>query len=245
MDDLGTNTTPAAAAAAVAVAQSKWGDEDNDSSGSAVDNWDDMDSEEESSSDEKPVAAAPKPKKEPISVRIAKKQAEREAKRAEAKLAAGEDSDVDEEDLVSRKLRERQRQIESDQDAINDLFTGMSVKDAKNGDVLTQLVPKTQPEFDELQAALVSRIQKVQGHRLYFGFLEKLIRELAVPLGDADVRRLSSTLTALASEKQRAAREAVKGKKKNKKAVLATGPPKTQVDMTDYSRDFDDFDDFM
>ncbi|PIA18927.1 translation initiation factor eIF3 subunit [Coemansia reversa NRRL 1564] len=244
MDDLGTNTTPAAIAK-VAAAQNKWGDEDNDSSGSAVDNWDDMDSEEESSSDEKPVAPAPAPKKEPISVRIAKKQAEREAKLAEAKLAAGEDSEVDEEDLVSRKLRERQRQIESDQDAINDLFTGMSVKDVKNGDVLTQLVPKTQSEFDELQTALVSRIQKAQGHRLYFGFLEKLIRDLAVPLGDADVRRLSSTLTALASEKQRAAKEAVKGKKKNKKAVLATGTPKTQVDMTDYSRDYNDFDDFM
>ncbi|KAJ2313098.1 Translation initiation factor 3 subunit J component [Coemansia sp. RSA 2611] len=222
------------------VAKSKWGDEDADSAGEAPDDWDASSSESES--EKKVGVPAPKPKtKKSLSERIAERQAEREAKKAEARAAA---EDSDEDDAQSRKQRERQMQLESDRQIAEDLFSGLTIKDTQVQDTLTTLNPKTQEDFDEFQRALVERIQKAQSSRLYFSFLEKLVRELALPLKDSEIRKISSTLTAVASEKQKATRDQTKGKKKNKKTTLAGAPAKGQMDMTDYSR-YDDFDDFM
>ncbi|KAJ1777055.1 Translation initiation factor 3 subunit J component, partial [Coemansia sp. RSA 2523] len=145
------------------------------------------------------------------------------------------------------KLRQRQLEIDSDRQAAEDLFAGITIKDAQAKDVLTH-TPKTQDEFDEFQKALVEQIEKAKSSRLYFSFLEKLVRELALPLKDSEVRTISSALNALASEKQKASRDLAKGKKKNKKATLGGVQKTAEVDMTDYSRGydkFDDFDDFM
>ncbi|KAJ2774474.1 Translation initiation factor 3 subunit J component, partial [Coemansia nantahalensis] len=228
-------------------AVNRWGDEDEDSD-SSVAEWDEMsssDDEEKKAAKAAAAAAAEaaKPKKKTIAERIAEKQAEREAKRAELMKALEDDSD--EEDGMSRKQRERELQIESDLRVSEDLFAGLTIKDTEVKETLLTLDPKTQEEFDEFLKALVDRIQKVQSRRLYLAFLEKLIRELALPLKDADVRKIASSLTALASEKQKAAKDALKtGKKKNKKATLG-GTAKSGVDTTDYSRGYEDFDDFM
>ncbi|KAJ2908054.1 Translation initiation factor 3 subunit J component [Coemansia aciculifera] len=135
-------------------------------------------------------------------------------------------------------------ELEADASNVDDLFAGLTVKDAKIKDVLTALYPKTEAEFDELQSVLVERIQKSQSHRLYVQFLEKLIRELALPLKDVDVRKFSSTLTTLANEKQRIARDATKKKKPTTKKPTLVTAPKAKMDMNDYSNDYDD-DDFM
>ncbi|KAJ2848790.1 Translation initiation factor 3 subunit J component [Coemansia brasiliensis] len=222
------------------VAKSKWDDEDEDSD-EELDDWD-----VSSSSDEEKKTSVPAPqpkKKKTLGERIAERQAEREAKKAAALEALEADSDSDQ-DGLTRKQRERQMQLESDRLAAEDLFAGFTIKDEGINNTLTTLVPKNQEEFNDLQKALVERIEKSKSHRLYASFLEKLVRELALPLKDSEVRKISSTLTALASEKQKAARDASKGKKKNKKATLGGGPAKSQIDMTDYTRDVDDFDDF-
>ncbi|KAJ2675620.1 Translation initiation factor 3 subunit J component [Coemansia sp. RSA 1085] len=222
------------------VAKSKW--EDEEESDLAPDEWDASSSEEES----KPSVPAPQPKKKSMGERIAERQAERQAKKAAALEALEADSDSDQ-DGLTRKQRERQMQLESDRLVAEDLFAGLTIKDEGINSTLTTLVPKNQEEFNELQKALVERIEKSKSHRLYGSFLEKLVRELALSLKDSEVRKISSTLTALASEKQKAAKEALKGKKKNKKATVVTGAAKSQIDMNDYTRedDFDDFDDFM
>ncbi|KAJ2836326.1 Translation initiation factor 3 subunit J component [Coemansia erecta] len=209
------------------VVKSKWDDEDADGSDEAPEAWD-------ASSDSEAEAGvsvpAPQPKKKKtVAERIAEKQAEREAKKAEIAVADSDDSD---EDAVAKKLRQRQLEIDSDRQAAEDLFAGITIKDAQAKDVLTH-TPKTQDEFDEFQKAL---------------FLEKLVRELALPLKDSEVRTISSALNALASEKQKASRDLAKGKKKNKKATLGGVQKTAEVDMADYSRGydkFDDFDDFM
>ncbi|KAI8325448.1 translation initiation factor eIF3 subunit [Martensiomyces pterosporus] len=233
----------------VAVPKKKWDDEEEDSDSSIPDNWDESESEEsEEEKDAKQPLPVPesKPKvKKNLAERIAERQAEREAKKAEHHADAGDDdSEVDEEDIVSRKLRARQLQVESDLQNTEELFAGLTVKDTQINNALASLNPKTVAEFDEFQKALVERIQKSQTQRFYGQFLEKFIRELADPLKDVDIRKISSMLTTLANEKQRAARDAIKGKKKSKKAVVKA-PPKDQMDMTDYSRGYDDFDDFM
>ncbi|KAJ1945861.1 Translation initiation factor 3 subunit J component [Linderina macrospora] len=233
----------------VKVPKKKWGDEDEDSDSSAPDNWDNSSDESESEDDDdKPKQAAvpaPKPKvKKSLSERIAERQVEREARKKEL-LGDDDDSEVDEEDIVSKKMQVRRAQVESDLQNTEDLFSGLTVKDTKVADVLSTINPKNQAEFDEFRKALVERIQKTQSHRMYVGFLESLIRDLALPLKDVDVRKFSSVLTTLANEKQRAARDAAKGKKKGGKKAVVKAPPKEQLDMNDYSRNFDDFDDFM
>ncbi|KAJ2464933.1 Nonsense-mediated mRNA decay protein 5 [Coemansia sp. RSA 2322] len=235
------------AAPAVVVPKKKWDDEENDSDSSIPDDWDASDSEESetegTSAEAKGDAATDtKPaKKKSLAERIAERQAERESKKA----AGGDGLDFD--DIgPSRKQREVQMQLESDMKNADDLFAGLTVKDVKIKDALTGLNPKTEAEFDELQAALVERIQKCQSHRLYSQFLEKLMRDLALPLKDVDVRKFASVLTTLANEKQRNARDATKKKKStSKKAAVVTSAPKDKVDMNDYSNDVDDYDDFM
>ncbi|ORX71479.1 translation initiation factor eIF3 subunit [Linderina pennispora] len=212
----------------VKVPKKKWDDEEEDSDSSAPDNWDNSSDESESGGRRQVQADS---------------GAEREAKKKE--LLGSDDSEVDEEDIVSRKLQARRAQVASDLQNTEDLFAGLTVKDTQVADVLNTINPKTQAEFDEFRKALVERIQKTQSQRLYVSFLEGLIRELALPLKDVEVRKFSSVLTTLANEKQRAARDAAKGKKKGGKKAVVTAPPKEQLDMNDYSRDFDDFDDFM
>lgn len=77
-------------------------------------------------------------------------------------------------------------------------------------------------------------------------FLDGLFRELGQGCRDADVRKFASTLTTLANEKQKAAKDALKTKKKGSaKPSLATTKVNTVVDTRDYSNDYDEFDDFM
>lgn len=59
---------------------------------------------------------------------------------------------------------------------------------------------------------------------------------------DMDVRKAASSLTALANDKQRQQKEALKNSKKTKaKAQPAAKPAQTR----EYSTTYDDFDDFM
>ncbi|KAJ2063321.1 Translation initiation factor 3 subunit J component [Coemansia sp. S146] len=233
----------------VAVPKKKWDDEESDGDDSIPDEWDASDAEE--SEDDKAatksaaVAAKPTKKKTPEE-RWAERQAERQAAKAEMMAAGGFDEIGSEDDGESKQMRERRLQLESDASNVDSLFAGLTVKDTKTKDVLTALIPKTEAEFDELQTALVDRIQKSQGHRLYVQFLEKLIRELALPLKDVDMRKFSSTLTTLANEKQRMSRDASKKKKTtSKKAAVVTSTPKAKMDMNDYGNAYDEFDDFM
>ncbi|KAJ2834431.1 Translation initiation factor 3 subunit J component [Coemansia furcata] len=229
----------------VAVPKKKWDDEESDDD-SIPDEWD-ASSASESEDDKASTAAqpaAPKKKMTPEE-RWAQRQAERQAVREQVKAAGGFDEDSEEDD-ESRRARERRQQQESDASNVDSLFEGLTVKDTKIKDVLTALIPKTEAEFDELQTALVDRIQKSQSHRLYTQFLEKLIRELALPLKDVDMRKFASTLTTLANEKQRIVRDASKKKKTtSKKAAVVTSTPKAKMDMNDYSNAYDEFDDFM
>ncbi|KAF9913419.1 Translation initiation factor 3 subunit J component [Lobosporangium transversale] len=106
--------------------------------------------------------------------------------------------------------------------------------------------PKTKEQFAEFTTELVALIQKHEKQGLYVSFLEGLFRELSQGVRDVDVRKFASTLTTLANEKQKAAKEAQKTKKKgSNKPSLATAKVDTVIDTKDYSNDYDEFDDFM
>ncbi|KAJ2662907.1 Translation initiation factor 3 subunit J component [Coemansia sp. RSA 1200] len=243
MSDWEDFETKDAAPAFAPPRKNKWGEEESDSD--IPDNWDDSDN----SDDEKPQPAAaavpaPKPKtKKTFAEKIAERQAEREAQRSAAEGAFDDDSDEDE-NGNGKNERDRQRQVEADMQNTDDLFAGLTIKDTEVNKTIINMNPKTQAEFDEFQKALVERIQKCQSSRPYVQFLEKFIRELALPLKDIEVRKFASTLTALANEKQKAGRDNKSKKKTNKKAAVVTAP-NNQMDMNDYSRGYEDFDDFM
>ncbi|KAJ2556238.1 Translation initiation factor 3 subunit J component [Coemansia sp. RSA 1933] len=241
MSDWEDSDTNNAAPVVAPPRKNKWGEEESESD--VPDNWDESDN----SSDEEDAKAAdvpaPKPKtKKTLAEKIAERQAEREAKKAVLENNLYDDSDED--DGLTTTERERMRQVESDMQNTDDLFAGLTVKDAEINKTIVNMNPKTQADFDQFQKALVERIQKCQANRAYVPFLEKFIRELALPLKDVDVRKFASTLTSLANEKQRAGRDTKTKKKSGKKAAVVAAP-KNQVDMTDYSNGYDDFDDFM
>jgi translation initiation factor 3 subunit J len=65
---------------------------------------------------------------------------------------------------------------------------------------------------------------------------------MVVSLSLEDTRKISSTLTAMINEKQKAQKSGGK-KKKGKISLQAT--PRGDLDMTNYEKTYDDFDDFM
>ena len=54
----------------------------------------------------------------------------------------------------------------------------------------------------------------IQKQSIYVNFINEFIRELCLPLRDADVRKVANTLSTLASEKQKQIKEKEKSKKK-------------------------------
>lgn len=62
---------------------------------------------------------------------------------------------------------------------------------------------------------------------------------------DMDVRKAASSLTALANDKQRQQKDALKNTKKTKGKVQPAAKPAAPVNTREYSSTYDDFDDFM
>jgi translation initiation factor 3 subunit J len=84
---------------------------------------------------------------------------------------------------------------------------------------------KTKADFDAFSEALAKELIETHGSKpLYAHFAESLIRALAVPLKDLDVKKCASTLTALGNEKQAAAKAGTgkKGGKGKGKPQLGT-----------------------
>jgi translation initiation factor 3 subunit J len=71
-----------------------------------------------------------------------------------------------------------------------------------------------------------------------------LLRDIAVPLKDTEVKKVAQSLTAIANEKQRVAKEATKkGKGKGKPQLVAAG--KNAAADDNYADNGYDYDDFM
>jgi translation initiation factor 3 subunit J len=87
--------------------------------------------------------------------------------------------------------------------------------------------PKTKEDFNVFSKQIVDIIVKRhQNKPLYATFVEQLVKDVASPLRDVDIRKAASGLTALANEKQREAKEKTTGKKK-KPVKPALGGAKT------------------
>ncbi|KAJ3035047.1 Eukaryotic translation initiation factor 3 subunit J [Rhizophlyctis rosea] len=231
------------------VNKGAWDDEDVEDE-DVKDDWDvsdDEKKEEEKKEDSKPTAAAPAKKKKGLAAAIAARKEEEEKKRQElaAKKANQQADDEDDYETPEEKKARLQKQVmESDFENTKALFA-VSTPSPSGSSKIETMKPSTKPEFDEYIKVVMEKFSSFEKSSQYSYFVENLLRDLLVPLNVDDTRRISSSITAMINEKQKAAKDV--GKKKKgaaaKKTTLKTGP--SGMDTTNYDDVYDEFDDFM
>ncbi|GAA5798072.1 eukaryotic translation initiation factor 3 subunit J [Helicostylum pulchrum] len=222
--------------------QNKWDDEDVEED--VKESWEDSD-EDEKSDTKKPAPVLKK--KVPIKQKIAEKLAaeEQKKKELEARKLAGEDEEDEEteEDAYERKERMRRLELEADMMNATDLFAGVSVEDMKNKP-LEEWTPKNRVEMEAYRKRLVELMTFGSKSINYGWFIDELLRDIAVPLKDTEVKKIASALTVIANEKQRIAKDALKkGKGKGRPQLAAAGKNSAADDS--YADNGYDYDDFM
>ncbi|KAI8852238.1 eukaryotic translation initiation factor 3 subunit J [Chytridium lagenaria] len=184
------------------------------------DSWDAE--EEEEKPKEKPIVV-PKPKqKKKLSQRLQRGNKRRRRIPLRTKT------------LEERKQREERSIRESDFENAKELFGVSDTPATSKSSFIDTMRPTSKPEFDEFTSLLTQKLSAHEKNTNFSYFVESLTRDLCVSLSVDDVKRISSSLTALANEKLKAAKPAA-GKKKApaKKAVLKTGPS-GGADITNY-----------
>ncbi|KAI9470836.1 MAG: eukaryotic translation initiation factor 3 subunit J [Benjaminiella poitrasii] len=216
--------------------KNKWDDEDVEEE--VKDSWEDFDEEEKKEEPKKPAPVIKK--KVPLKQKIAEKKAAEEQKRKELeakKLAAKEEVEESEYDRIQRL---RHLELEADMASATDLFSGVSIDDMKDK-ALEECKPKNRVEFDAYRKRLVDLISASSKSINYGWFIDELLHDIAVPLEHAEVKKVSSSLTAIANEKQRAAKEAAKKTKGKSRPQLAAAGKNSAADDR-FADDFDDYD---
>lgn len=154
-------------------------------------------------------------------------------------------TEVTPEEELAEKLRVKKLQEDSDLELAKEAFGVVS----NNVTGIDAMIPSTKDDFTEFERLLKEKISSYEKSTHYSSFLETLFRDLCLSLEVDDLKKISTSLTALLSEKQRQ-EKANKGKKK-KKGVLPGGSFKATMkdDLADYG-EFDggyaqDYEDFM
>lgn len=207
---------------------------------SVLDKWDDEDSDDApeewdvSSDEEEEIAPAPKPVPKPVP----KPKAQKKLKE---KIQEKESNEKNLETEIERKLRLQTSVIESDLEAAKTLFGDAIVAAAQSNISLGD--PKSREDFNQYAISLMGlHLKQHVASPHYSTLVEQLMREMIANLSVDETRKLSSTLTAILNEKQKAAKGGKGGKKKNTKATAVVG---RGIDTTNYDDAYDEFDDFM
>ncbi|KAH6709310.1 eukaryotic translation initiation factor 3 subunit J [Leptodontidium sp. MPI-SDFR-AT-0119] len=264
-----SSTPPSSPPQAAVSTRRKFDDEEDDSD--VLDSWDAAEDSEVEREKAK-VAAERKAKadaeaaanKKSKAQRIAEKQAEK-ARR----LAEESDEESSEEDESARRERLRRTEQESDLKHAEDLFGNIGISnsrkattaanavviDSKNPTATVDLTalplfdPKTKLQFEKLRDTLVPVISNNNKKAQYVIFLQEFTKQLAKDLPSDQIKKISSTLTALGNEKMKEEKNAEKGGKKSKAqktkvALVASRNVSAVADTQAYDDDFGD-DDFM
>ncbi|KAG4439515.1 hypothetical protein IFR05_005000 [Cadophora sp. M221] len=264
-----SSTPPSSPPQAAVSTRRKFDDEEDDSD--VLDSWDAAEDSEVEREKAK-VTAERKAKadaeaaanKKSKAQRIAEKQAEK-ARR----LAEESDEESSEEDESARRERLRRTEQESDLKHAEDLFGNIGISnsrkattaanavviDSKNPTATVDLTtlplfdPKTKLQFEKLRDTLVPVISNNNKKAQYVIFLQEFTKQLAKDLPSDQIKKISSTLTALGNEKMKEEKNAEKGGKKSKAqktkvTLVASRNVSAVADTQAYDDDFGD-DDFM
>ncbi|XP_058485583.1 eukaryotic translation initiation factor 3 subunit J-B [Solea solea] len=232
-----TKTATAAAAAAVL---DKWEGEDEEED--VKDNWDDEEEEEKKGEIKKPETKVSEKKKLIEKIKEKENRIKKKQEELKQKELIDEPEELTPEEQLEEKLRVKKLQEAADLELANDAFgiTNVTGIDA--------MCPSSKEDFTEFEKLLKEKISHFEKSVHYSSFLDSLFRELCISLEVEDLKKVSNSLSALLSEKQKQEKQN-KGKKK-KKGVVAGGGLKAQLrDDLDYAQ-FDggyaqDYEDFM
>ncbi|CAO3701824.1 unnamed protein product [Rhizopus stolonifer] len=113
------------------------------------------------------------------------------------------------------------------------------------GKPIEEWKPKNRVELDTYRKRLVEIITASSKSINYGWVIDELLRDIAVPLKDTEVKKMSASLTSIANEKQKQAKEALKKTKGKSKPQLAAAGKSgaTESKYNDFDDDYDD--DFM
>ncbi|KAI9893986.1 MAG: Translation initiation factor 3 subunit J component [Vezdaea aestivalis] len=269
IDDEDDSTPPSSPPVPAAARRSKFEDEEDDDSDVPSD-WEGADDSEEEAAKSKAAAEA-KAKADALAAANKKSKtqriAEREAEKKRQQDEEDEETDSSEEDESSRRDRLRQTEQASDLKHAEDLFGDIGVSKsranakavvskggANTGETvdlasLPLFNPTTKDQFTKLRDILVPILaaNNKKGH--YSLFLQEFCKQLAKDMPSDQIKKVSSTLTALGNERMKEEKSADKTGKKTKaqktKTTLAIGRSVASKDVNNYAdEDFGD-DDFM
>ncbi|XP_076801074.1 eukaryotic translation initiation factor 3 subunit J-like [Clavelina lepadiformis] len=215
----------------------KWEGEDEEED--LKDNWDDEDEEETP----KPVEApAPEPKKggkRYLQQKLKEKELERQKlaeKRMEEEMNKTPEEKMQEQ-LLAQKLAE-----ESDLAVTQEMFSAQELDPEKL--TLDNFKPRTKENFIEFTKLLNEKLTTVEDSPHYMYLMEKVIESATVNLEPEQLKKLATSLNAIATEKIKQGKNK-KGAKKGQKVKLGGGMKATRNDAMDDFSQYNDFDDFI
>ncbi|XP_066514505.1 eukaryotic translation initiation factor 3 subunit J-B-like [Hoplias malabaricus] len=227
----------------------RWEGEDEEDD--VKDNWDDDEEEEQKVVEEEQKTEVKAPEKKKLSAKLKEKD-EKARKQEELKKRLQESQAVNltPEEEAAEKLRLQKLQEESDMALACEAFGVDATVTTNSASGIEAMCPSTKDDFIAFEKALKDKISQFEKSVHYSSFLESLFRELCITLEVDDLKKISNSLSALLSEKQKQEKEKAKGIKKKKKTVLAGGGLKAkQKDDFDAYGEFDggynEYDDFM
>ncbi|XP_065672480.1 eukaryotic translation initiation factor 3 subunit J isoform X2 [Hydra vulgaris] len=225
------------------IAKSIFDGEDEDDEG-LKDNWDDEDKEKEKKT-EVPVTV-PK-KKKPLAEKIKEKEEKRKqellAKQKELEAMAESNKELSAEEQLSERIKNQRLQEESDLELAKEAF---GVSDIPGVKTIDNFDPTTKDEFNELSTMIVKKFSKYEDKSEYPVFLETLFRDCCAGVDVEDIKRISNSLSIVATEKLKLTKVTKSGKKKgaSKKDTIKVGKG-LKNDMDYGNDDYYEYEDFI
>jgi len=209
----------------------RWEGEDEEED--VKDNWDD---EEEDKDDKPEQITAVQPKKKKSLAQIIAEKEEKRRKEVEEKMKLQletDKKDLTPQERLANKLKQQKLQEEADLQLAKETF---GVADVEQG--IDQMQPSSKEDFDNFRKLLIEKIQKCEESPHFLSFLEDFCRDMFLNVQPDDIKKITSSLNALAHEKQKV-QKAKAGKKKAKtKASLYVG--KEDYSIMSYADEFED-----
>lgn len=204
------------------VSRAKWQEED-DAADDVKDNWEDDDVEPPKPA---PKSTEPKPK-------AANKRG------ANSKNAETSDA-VSSKTMTAQEFREK-RLLEEKLQRESDLRLTKQMLGMEDKDIALEFPLETKEDFDTFHKNLVHKLWCYDKSPHYYGLLDKLFRDLCVPLEAEELKGLSSTVNALFNEKVK-----VNKNKPKKKGIKGVAIKVERNNLLNDREDFmDELDDIM
>lgn len=225
----------------------RWEGEDEEED--VKDNWDEEEEEEEKKKVEeiKPVVKPPEKKK--LSAKIKEKENLQKKKQEELQNNETEINELSPEEQLAEKLRVQKLQEEADLELAREAFGVESVNKTNNVSGIEAMSPSSKEDFVAFEKLLKDKITQFEKSVHYSSFLESLFRDLCISLELDDLKKISSALSVLLSEKQKQEKAKNANKKKKKGVVPGGGLKANMKDTFDdygaldggYGNEYDDF----